>query len=140
MEILGLSFTRPGWERNVSGPLIILIRKFPETMSGAIVKTMQGGKFISYADNLISAVTKNADKNSFPINTLLINNLRVREARFDWIDQKGNYKTSILMFFEPIQVGYKYIEIQVMFSDNSKDYSKYSSELERSLKNIRVTR
>jgi len=114
-------------------------------LSGRIVYLMKGEQFITYTDRIINSVRKkikgtSSVKNNLSLDTFSIDNLREREARFELNDEKGNSKTGILMFFEPVQIGSKYLEIQVFFLDNSKDYSEYRSELENILKSIAVLR
>lgn len=145
VPVLLVNFTGPSVKKNIRGPLMITLKKFPEILSGRIVYLMKREQFITYTDRIINSVRKKIKgaasvKNNLSPDTFSIDNLKEREVRFELNDENGNSKTGILMFFEPVQIGSKYLEIQVFFLDNSKDYFEYRPELEKILKSITVLR
>jgi len=143
--VLVVNFNRSAGKKNIRGPLRITLRKFPEILSGRIAYLMKGEQFISYTNGILHAAkvkikSTSSVKNNLSLETFLIDNLREREAEFVLDDEKGRRKTGKLMFFEPVQIGSKYLEIQVFLLDNSQDYEEYRVELENVLKSIKVLR
>lgn len=100
--------------------------------------------FISLTDEVINSATKNLRNLHFIEEPKLTsnNNLKAREAIFEWKDEEYNNEmfTSILIFYEPIEVDSSLIGIQVFFKCKSKDYQQFYSEIDPSLRSIEIVK
>jgi len=127
-----------GFQDSFQNTLIINVTRLPK---GA--DYFKGGDFISYNDAVIDSATGKLNNLRFikKPNTILINDVQVREAVFEWEDEKHNNEkfTNILMFFYPVETNSNIITVFVLFKCKSVEYPYIQPHLEKSLTSIEIS-
>lgn len=136
IPMLSLGFIKTAPEGDFKNTLIINISK----LNKLDTPLKRGEEFISYADSTINSATKNFDKLTFTKETISINNVNVREAKFEYMDKgyENDVFTTRLMFFEPLEIKSDIINIFVLFKCKSKEYPAFQSDVEKSLMSIEI--
>lgn len=131
--ILTLGFDKVSQEGNFICTLIIFVKKLD--MDKFHVKSDE--EFIPLADSMTDAATERFDKLTLNRKTIFINNVLVREAKFEY-KYKGDSFFGQLMYFKPTKTKNCIIEISTLLKCKLKEYPVFEKDLNRALNSIKI--